>query len=157
MIVFTWRDQLRDSSIMTPRNLASLLRSMAVLEITKGAGRLVWRDRENIMYFVFLSLELNFIKIKVWCYSNRVQTLKQPYVDVAATARGHWDTHSQLSKQPHGEAEATDCRSWNNRLQRLKQPRNETGATACGRQNNHTVKSTYATKTAQLFNTMINN
>ena len=51
--VFTWRDQLSDSSMITPRNLASDLRSMGVLEIIKESGKSTERDLENIIYLVF--------------------------------------------------------------------------------------------------------
>ena len=48
--------QLNLELIMAPRNLASYYSSMAVLEIITGVGRLILRDRENIMCFVFLKI-----------------------------------------------------------------------------------------------------
>ena len=47
MTVLTRRDQFSDSSIITPRNRASYLRSMTVLEITKGDDNSVLLDLEN--------------------------------------------------------------------------------------------------------------
>ena len=54
MTVLTCRDQFSDSSIITPRNRASCLRSMAVLEITRGDNNSVLLGLEkNHMYSFF--------------------------------------------------------------------------------------------------------
>ena len=52
--LFMCHDQLSDSSIITPRNLASCFRSILILEIIKGVESSVLFDLEYIIYLVFL-------------------------------------------------------------------------------------------------------
>ena len=55
--VLTWRDQLSDSSTITPRKRVSVFLSIGVWEIFNGQGRATLL-LENIRYLVFLRLSV---------------------------------------------------------------------------------------------------
>ena len=55
--VLTWRDQLSDSSTITPRKRVSVFLSIGGWEIFNGQGRAILL-LENIRYLVFLRLSV---------------------------------------------------------------------------------------------------